>query len=71
LRLLGDREAIEKVTTAWNKVVLDRGDELQRVARALRELAIRVPVLAFVNNHYAGFAPETAQSLRQFIESCG
>jgi len=68
LRLLGDRDAIEKITTTWNKVVVDRTDELKRVAQALTELSIKVPVLAFVNNHYAGFGPETADTLRQLIK---
>jgi hypothetical protein len=33
-------------------------------ARAIRVLRQRVPVVAFVNNHYAGYAPETARQLR-------
>lgn len=68
VRLLGDREGIEKITTTWNKVVIDRGEELHRIARSLIELASRVPVVTFVNNHYAGFGPETADMLQQFIE---
>ena len=38
----------------------------QRSARTLtraRILRQRVPVVAFVNNHYAGYAPETARQL--------
>lgn len=64
VRLLGDREAIEKITTTWNRVVIDRIDELKRIARSLTELASRVPVVTFVNNHYAGFGPDTAETLR-------
>ena len=30
-------------------------------AWAIRVLRQRVPVVAFVNNHYAGYAPETAR----------
>ena len=68
VRLLGDREGIEKITSTWNKVVIDRTDELKRIAQALAELASRVPVVTFVNNHYAGFGPETAETLQHFIE---
>ncbi len=32
-------------------------------ARAVRILRQRVPVVAFVNNHFAGYAPETARRL--------
>ena len=32
-------------------------------APAVRILRERVPVVAFVNNHYAGHAPETARQL--------
>jgi uncharacterized protein YecE (DUF72 family) len=69
VRFLGDREAIERITTTWDRVVVDCADELSRVAQALNELAARAPVLVFVNNHYAGFAPETAEMLRRLIES--
>jgi hypothetical protein len=32
-------------------------------AQAIRVLRQRVPVVAFVNNHYAGYAPETVRQL--------
>jgi hypothetical protein len=32
-------------------------------AEAIKLLAKRVPVVAFINNHFAGFAPETVQQL--------
>ena len=43
--------------------MIDRGAQVAADARAIRVLRQRVPVVAFVNNHYAGYAPETA---RQF-----
>lgn len=64
VRLLGDREAIEKVATTWDRPVVDRSAELSETTEVLRALARRVPVLALVNNHYAGFAPGTAADLR-------
>ncbi|MBI3464425.1 MAG: DUF72 domain-containing protein [Planctomycetes bacterium] len=69
VRLLGDRQGIEAITTTWNKIVIDKSDELRRTAAAIQRLAQRVPVLAFVNNHYAGYAPETAEMLRQVLSA--
>jgi len=67
VRLLGDREGIEKVTTTWGKVVLDRSADLAATAGVIRRLAGRVPVLVFANNHYAGHSPETARQLRGML----
>ncbi len=64
VRLIGDREGIEKITTTWGKIVLDRGDDLQRIAGALRRIARRTRLLVFVNNHYAGHGPESCRQLR-------
>jgi uncharacterized protein YecE (DUF72 family) len=64
VRLLGDREAIEKVTTTWDKVVVDRSAELAENAGVIRSIAERVPVAVFVSNHYAGHSPATAKDLR-------
>ena len=69
VRLLGDRQGIEAITTTWNKIVIDKTDELRRTAAAIQRLAQHVPVLAFVNNHYAGYAPQSAEMLRQFLSA--
>jgi hypothetical protein len=63
VRLLGDREAVDALTPTLGHIVIDRGAQVADDARAIRVLRQRVPVVAFVNNHYAGYAPETA---RQF-----
>jgi uncharacterized protein YecE (DUF72 family) len=67
VRLLGDRDAIEKVTTTWDKIVVDRSAELAETAPVLRDLARRVPVAVMVNNHYAGHSPETVKQLRKLL----
>jgi uncharacterized protein YecE (DUF72 family) len=67
VRLIGDREAIEKVATTWDKVVVDRSAELAETAGVIRTLAARVPVAVFVNNHYAGHAPTTVRALRALL----
>jgi uncharacterized protein YecE (DUF72 family) len=67
VRLIGDREAIEKVATTWDKVVVDRSADLAATAEALRTLAARVPVAVFVSNHYAGHSPATLRALRTLL----
>ena len=63
IRLLGDREAIDALTKTLDHIVIDRGAEVETDARAIRVLRQRVLVVAFVNNHYAGYAPETVRQL--------
>jgi uncharacterized protein YecE (DUF72 family) len=67
VRLLGDREAIEKVTTTWGKTVLDKSAELAETAQVIESMAEKVPVLVFLNNHYAGHSPSTAKELRGLL----
>jgi uncharacterized protein YecE (DUF72 family) len=66
VRLLGDRQIIEAVTTNWGKEVLDRRPRIERWADLLaRLLAREVPTLVYANNHYAGHAPATAERLKE------
>jgi uncharacterized protein YecE (DUF72 family) len=65
VRLLGDREAIEKITTTWDRLVMDRSTELAETADVIGQMAARVPVVVFVNNLYEGHAPETVRRLRR------
>jgi len=67
VRLLGDRESIEKVTTTWDKVVVDRSVDLAENVEVIRSMADRVPVAVFLNNHYAGHSPATARDLRKLL----
>jgi uncharacterized protein YecE (DUF72 family) len=63
VRLLGDREAVDALTPTLDHIVIDRGDQVAADAQAIRVLRQRVPVVAFVNNHFAGYAPETVRQL--------
>ena len=63
VRLIGDRQAIEKVTKTWEQEVLDRADDLKRAAQTIKHIAARTPVVVFVNNHYAGHGPATCARL--------
>ena len=66
LRLLGDRHAIEKKTTTWEKPVEDKAPQVAQWAELLREITTRHGVgraWAFANNHFAGHSPETGAQL--------
>jgi uncharacterized protein YecE (DUF72 family) len=67
VRLLGDREAIERITTRWDRVVVDRSAELAETAGLIRSMAERVPVAVFASNHFAGHSPATAKELRTLL----
>jgi uncharacterized protein YecE (DUF72 family) len=68
VRLLGDRQGIERITTSWDRIVVDRSAELAETAGVVRAMARRVPVVVFAANHYAGFSPETVRQLRRLLE---
>jgi uncharacterized protein YecE (DUF72 family) len=63
IRLLGDRNEVDKLTETLDRTVVDRSEQIKHDARAIKLLQERVPVLVFVNNHFAGYAPETIQLL--------
>ena len=66
-RLIGNREAIEKLTTTFNRVVVDKSEELAECSLAIEAMGRRAPVAVFVNNHYSGYAPETARDLHRLL----
>jgi uncharacterized protein YecE (DUF72 family) len=67
LRLLGDREAVDALTNTLDHIVIDRGEQVKADAEAIKLLAQRVPAVAFVNNHFAGYAPETVRQLQAML----
>ncbi len=63
-RLIGDRQAVDALTTTFDKTVIDRSAALERWAALLAELSQRVVrTLVYANNHYAGYAPATVRDL--------
>jgi hypothetical protein len=60
--LLGDREAVDALTNTLDHIVIDRSDQVAADAEAIGALRQRVPVVAFVNNHFAGYSPETVRN---------
>jgi len=68
IRLLGDRKEIEALTTTWDEEVIDRRERLERWADLVAQIVERrVETLIYVNNHYAGHAPATADRLHDMI----
>src|SRR5262249_12550146 len=68
VRLLGDRAEVDKLTDKLDRIVIDREEQIRDDAQAIKLLSERVPVLAFVNNDFAGYAPET---IRQLLDVLG
>ena len=65
IRWLGDRKSIEKLTTTWDKPVVNRTQELTTWVDYCYEIRKRgVVIYGYANNHYAGHAPAT---IAQFI----
>ena len=64
VRLLGDRNEVDKLTTKLDRVVIDRIEQIRLDALAIKILQKSVPVLVFVNNHFAGYAPQTIKELQ-------
>ena len=69
IRLLGDRKKIEDITTTWDREVIDKSESLTKIASFLARLD-RENILSYtyINNHYAGHAPETLRKLRVFLD---
>jgi hypothetical protein len=63
VRLLGDREAVDALPRPLDPVVIDWAGHLEADAQAVRLVWHPVPVVAFVNNHFAGYGPETVRQL--------
>ncbi len=70
IRWLGDRKGIEEHTKTWDRVIVDRREELREWGEICRRIAKRrVLIFAFANNHYAGHAPATVEMFRDIWSS--
>ena len=68
IRLLGDRKEIEAITQRWDNEVIDRGERLERWADFVASLVERqVETFIYIDNHYAGHAPATADRLHDML----
>lgn len=70
VRLLGDRQAIEQITTTWDREVIDNGPRLMRwVSLLVRMMDRGVQTLVYANNHFAGHGPATIRRLKAMFEA--
>jgi uncharacterized protein YecE (DUF72 family) len=66
VRWLGDRKGIEQQTKVWDKIIIDRHVELSEWVEVLKTVHKRkIQILAFANNHYAGYGPGTIEQFRE------
>ena len=73
VRFIGDHKKMDALVAklkgegkragAWSALAVDRTDDMRRWASVLKPRA-KSPVLAYFNNHYAGFAPDSARLFR-------
>jgi uncharacterized protein YecE (DUF72 family) len=68
IRLLGDRKEVDDRTKTLDHTVIDRREEIAADAQAIRLLSIKVPVVTFVNNHFAGYTDDTITSLSNALK---
>jgi uncharacterized protein YecE (DUF72 family) len=59
VRWLGDRKGIEELTRTWDKIIVDRRDDLMKWAEVFRLFADGIQVYTYANSHYAGNGPAT------------
>ncbi len=62
VRWIGDRKGIEQETKTWDRVIVDRSADLAEWVEVLKAVHKRkIQILAFANNHYAGYGPGTVE----------
>jgi uncharacterized protein YecE (DUF72 family) len=72
IRWLGDRKGIERLTTTWDKPVIDRTNELRSWVDVCYETTRRgVKIFGYANNHYGGHAPATIREFRDLWQAKG
>jgi len=72
IRWLGDRKGIEKLTTTWDRTVVDRTSELTTWVDYCYQIRKRgILIYAYANNHYAGHGPATLQLFEKLWDEKG
>jgi len=72
IRWLGDRKGIEQRTKVWDKVIVDRTQDLAEWVEIVRKVhKRRIQIFAYANNHYAGHAPATVELFREMLGTLG
>ncbi len=72
VRWLGDRAAIERRTTRWDRLIVNRTRDMGRWVPAIRGILDRGrTVYGYFNNHYAGYAIGSIDLFRSVWEGAG
>jgi len=67
VRWLGDRKEIEAITQVWDKVVVDKAEDIRKWVDFLKQVIFDKKLrklFAFANSHYAGHGPATAEQFK-------
>ena len=68
-RLIGDRQATERASKTFEKIVLDKDESLVRWATMLKgSFGSTEETYVYANNHYAGHGPGTIRRLAELTE---
>lgn len=67
VRWLGDRKGIEELTRTWNKIIVDKRDDLLKWAGVFRQFSDGMQVYTYANNHYAGNGPQTISAFWKLL----
>ena len=66
VRWIGDRKGIEEKTKTWDRIIVNRTADLGDWVEVLKKVHERkIQILAFANNHYAGYGPGTIEEFRR------
>jgi uncharacterized protein YecE (DUF72 family) len=72
VRWLGNRKEIEAMVERWDKVVVDRDEELRQWVDLFFKTTKRgITVYAYANNHYQGHGPATIRRVAEFWRERG
>jgi uncharacterized protein YecE (DUF72 family) len=72
VRWLGDRHGIEKITQVWDKMVVDRTEDLKNWVQFVRQMVLSRKlrhIFLFANNHFAGHGPATVKQFWDLWEN--
>lgn len=66
IRMLGERDRIDALTKTWDKIVIDRTEQIADWLPIIEKfLSQEQDVSLFVNNHFEGHAPESIEKLKR------
>lgn len=66
VRLIGDRKAVDAKTKAFDRLVLDQSERVQRWSEVLQTFLSKIRMAyVYANNHYAGHGPATIRQLAE------